>query len=34
MIEDLEKGPWPSYIKELKRAAEKKDSVKDLLRVQ
>jgi sulfite reductase alpha subunit len=34
MIEELEKGPWPSYVTELKRAAEKNDAVKDLLRVQ
>jgi len=34
MIDELEKGPWPSYIKELKRRAEKNDSVKDLIRVQ
>ena len=34
MIDELEKGPWPSYVKQLKRAAKKKDSVKDLIRVQ
>lgn len=34
MIDELEKGPWPSYVKELKRAAKKHDSVKDLIRVQ
>jgi sulfite reductase alpha subunit len=34
MIDELEKGPWPSYVKELKRAAKKHDSVKDLIKVQ
>ena len=23
MLDELEKGPWPSFVKELKRAAEK-----------
>ena len=31
MMDELEKGPWPSFVKEIKRAAEKKDSAKDLL---
>jgi len=34
MMDELEKGPWPSYVKEMRRAAKKKDSVKDLIRVQ
>ncbi len=31
LLDELEKGPWPSFIKEIKRAAEKKPSAKDLL---
>ena len=31
MLDDLEQGPWPSFVSEIKRAAEKKDSAKDLL---
>ncbi len=31
MLDELEKGPWPSFVTELKRAAEKQNSVKDLL---
>jgi sulfite reductase alpha subunit len=31
MLDELEKGPWPSFVTELKRAAEKDDSVKDLI---
>ncbi len=34
MMDELEKGPWPSFVTEIKRAAEKKDSAKDLLRQQ
>jgi len=34
MIDDLEKGPWPSYVKEFKKAAQKHDSVKDLIKQQ
>ena len=34
MIDDLEKGPWPSYVKEMKRAAKKNAAAKDLLGVQ
>ncbi len=34
MLDELEKGPWPSFVKEIKRAAEKHDSAKDLLRQQ
>jgi sulfite reductase alpha subunit len=34
MIDDLEKGPWPSYIKEFKKAAQKHDSAKDLIKQQ
>lgn len=31
MLDQLEEGPWPSFVTEIKRAAEKKDSAKDLL---
>jgi sulfite reductase alpha subunit len=31
LLDQLEKGPWPSFVKEIKRAAEKKESAKDLL---
>jgi len=34
LIDELEKGPWPSYVKEIKRAAKKNASAKDLLGVQ
>ena len=30
-LDELEKGPWPSFVTEIKRAAEKKESAKDLL---
>ncbi len=33
LINDLESGPWPSYIKEIKRAAKKNAAAKDLLGV-
>jgi dissimilatory sulfite reductase alpha subunit len=33
-LDELEKGPWPSYVKEMKRAAEKSPAAKDLLGVQ
>jgi dissimilatory sulfite reductase alpha subunit len=33
-VDQLEKGPWPSYVKELKRAAKKSAAAKDLLGVQ
>jgi dissimilatory sulfite reductase alpha subunit len=32
LLDDLEEGPWPSFVTEMKRAAEKKESAKDLLR--
>ena len=32
MLDDLENGPWPSFVKEIKRAAEKNESSQDLLR--
>ena len=32
LIDQLESGPWPSFVKDLKRAAAKKASAKDLLR--
>jgi len=31
LLDELEKGPWPSFVKEIKRAAEKNDAAKDLL---
>ena len=34
MTDELEKGPWPSYVKEIKRAAKKSPAAKDLLGVQ
>ena len=34
MMDELEQGPWPSFVTEIKRAAEKKDSAKDLLKQQ
>jgi len=34
LTDELEKGPWPSYVKEMKRAAKKSAAAKDLLGVQ
>lgn len=34
LMDELEKGPWPSYVKEIKRMAEKNPMAKDLLAVQ
>ena len=34
MVDEMEKGPWPSYIKEMKRAAKKSPAAKDLIGVQ
>jgi sulfite reductase alpha subunit len=31
LLDQLEEGPWPSFVTEIKRAAEKKESAKDLL---
>jgi len=31
MLDELEKGPWPSFVKEIKKAAETNDMCKDLL---
>ena len=31
LLDELESGPWPSFVKEIKRAAEKNDMGKDLL---
>jgi dissimilatory sulfite reductase alpha subunit len=31
-LDDLEHGPWPSFVTEMRRAAEKKESAADLLR--
>ncbi len=31
LLDDLEKGPWPSFVVEMKRAAEKNASAKDLI---
>jgi len=33
-LDELEKGPWPSYVKEIKRMAKRKPAAKDLLGVQ
>jgi sulfite reductase alpha subunit len=30
-LDELEEGPWPSFVREIKRAAEKKSAAKDLL---
>lgn len=32
LLDDLEKGPWPSFVTDMKRAAEKSPAAKDLLR--
>lgn len=32
LLDQLEEGPWPSFVKEIKRAADKKAAAKDLLR--
>lgn len=32
LLDELEKGPWPSFIKDMKQAAEKKPMARDLLR--
>ena len=34
LVDELEKGPWPSYVKEMKRAAKKSAAAKDLIGVQ
>jgi sulfite reductase alpha subunit len=34
LLDELEKGPWPSYVKEIKRAAKKNPAARDLLRIQ
>jgi len=34
LLNELEKGPWPSYVKEIKRMAKKKNAAKDLLGIQ
>jgi sulfite reductase alpha subunit len=31
LLDELEKGPWPSFVKEIKSAAQSSDSAKDLL---
>ena len=33
-VDELERGPWPSYIKEIKRAGKKNPAARDLLGVQ
>ena len=33
-VDELEKGPWPSYVKEIKRMAKRNPAAKDLLGVQ
>lgn len=32
LLDELEKGPWPSFVKDIKRVAERKPMAKDLLR--
>jgi sulfite reductase alpha subunit len=32
LLDDLEQGPWPSFVKEIKRAGKQKDSATDLLK--
>lgn len=32
LLDELEKGPWPSFVKDMKQAAEKKPAARDLLR--
>ncbi len=32
LLDELEKGPWPSFVKEIKKAAAKKPASRDLLR--
>ncbi|OQC47959.1 MAG: Sulfite reductase, dissimilatory-type subunit alpha [Deltaproteobacteria bacterium ADurb.Bin026] len=34
LLNELEKGPWPSYVKEIKRMAKKNKAAKDLLGIQ
>ncbi len=34
LLDELEKGPWPSYVKEIKRAAKKNKAAQDLLGIQ
>ncbi|MCX8023283.1 MAG: dissimilatory-type sulfite reductase subunit alpha [Syntrophorhabdaceae bacterium] len=34
LLDELEKGPWPSYVKEIKRMASKNAASKDLLGIQ
>jgi len=33
-VDELEKGPWPSYIKQIKRQAKKNKAAEDLIKVQ
>ena len=32
LLDDLEKGPWPSFVREIKRAGKKKAAALDLLK--
>ena len=32
LLDELEKGPWPSFVKDIKTMADKKDAARDLLR--
>jgi len=34
LLDELEKGPWPSYVKEMKRMAKKNAAARDLLGIQ
>ena len=33
MLDDLEKGAWPSFVKEIKKAAKKSNTAQDLLNI-
>ncbi|MBP1745943.1 MAG: Dissimilatory sulfite reductase (desulfoviridin), alpha and beta subunit, partial [Deltaproteobacteria bacterium] len=33
LLDELEKGPWPSFVTEIKKAAKKNKAAKDLLGV-
>ena len=31
LVDELEKGPWPSFVTEIKKVAERKPAARDLL---
>ena len=31
LLDELEKGPWPSFVKDMKQAADKKPMAQDLM---